>query len=50
MREPGEAASEEKEYASQEKYEQNEGDGAASFLDSTGNQRVIVDLWDRKSP
>jgi len=40
-----ETVSEEKNYATQEKYEQNEGAGAASFLDGIGNQRVIVDLW-----
>jgi len=45
MREPGETVSEEKKYATQEKYEQNEGAIEASFLDGTGNQRGIVDLW-----
>jgi len=43
MREPGETVSEQEKYASQEENDQNEGAGAASFLD--GNQRAIVDLW-----
>jgi hypothetical protein len=45
MREPGETASEENKCATQEKYEQKEDAGAASPLDETGTQRVIVDLW-----
>jgi hypothetical protein len=43
MREPGETVSEEEKCATQEKHDQNEGGGAASFL--IGSQRGIVDLW-----